>query len=258
MISTLITYHFLPRRASNNTTANLIFVSAILVAFIRSIIVAHQFYLVEGFVLLQLILVFFIAFTSGAWFILVDILTAFLNGFLSGDDIRQLKLEDIGLRDAKWFTVFRIPSVFGRSYLCNGRFRKRYSDFLTLATACLNLWFWISGHGVLKHVEQECHTYVFVIAPIRYTPQIRALFISIAAVYLTYRACLFLKFVLRCYDYVKDSTSFFSILKDDFGVVDQTDTMSPEDFLALYVQRHRGTLRSDFLYQSTDMMQYEG
>ena len=181
--STMITNHFVPTSARSNLTANLIFVSALVIAMIRSINFPQQFYFVEGFVLLQLILAFFLGVTSGVWFAFVDGFTSFLDGRITAQTLAAMK----NVTDLEAQVILsRALSKLGRTYADLPPLQVNYREALISMTAALNLWFWISGSQTLQHAGADCRTYIFFFAPVSLSSALRSLFIAIAAVYLAF------------------------------------------------------------------------
>lgn len=183
IISTLVTNHFVPKSASSNLTANLIFVSALAIALIRSLTLSKEFYFVEGFILLQLILAFFLGVTSGIWFALMDAFTSFLDGKITTQTLTAMQ----AATDVEAQVIFsRSLSKLGRAYTDLPPLQVNYREVLISMTATINLWFWISGPTTLQHATMGCHSYIFFFAPLPLTSASRSLFIVIATIYLAY------------------------------------------------------------------------
>lgn len=191
VFSTLITNHFLPGELSSTWTANIIFVSALLLAMIKSISQASDFFVVEGFILLQLILLFFLTVisNSGTFFIFMDTFCAFLDGTLNADTYRALKevgdsSEQVGV------IMIQHLSKLSQAYSDISPLASTICLVLTLMASGLNLWYWISGTQALRREDVSCSTDVFLFAPVDATGSARYFFIVIGSLYAAYQLLL--------------------------------------------------------------------
>lgn len=193
VFSTLITNHFLPGELSSTWTANIIFVSALLLAMIKSISQSSEFFVVEGFILLQLILLFFLAVisVSGAFFTLMDAFCAFLDGTLNADTYRAMMESGYSSKQFN-IVVTQQLSKLSQAYSDISPLASTISLALTLVASGLNLWYWISGTQVLKREAVGCSTDVFLFAPVDATGSARFFFIVVGSFYATYQALLLL------------------------------------------------------------------
>ncbi|KAL2428462.1 hypothetical protein ABEF91_008638 [Exophiala dermatitidis] len=183
VISTLITNHFLPKELNSTWTANLIFVSALILALVKSISQSNGFFAAEGFVLLQLILLFFLAVisASGGVFVLVDLFCSFLDGSLDAETYKMLK--QISDPNEKILLPTQKLSKLGRAYSDGSPLRYTARLMLALATSSLNLWYWISGAQILQHDTAGCSTKVFLFGRVGVTGPVRTFFIVMGTFY---------------------------------------------------------------------------
>jgi hypothetical protein len=194
VISTLITNHCLPHELSSTWIANIIFVSALILALIKSIIgQSSDFFVVEGFVLLQLILLFFFAVisASGRQFVLVDFFCAFLDGNLNPETYQALKVATES-KSERMILAGQLLSKLGRAYSDGSPLRYTVRLVLACTASGLNLWYWISGTQSLKHVGLECSTDVFLFARVGVTGPVRHFFIVVGTFYAAYHLAILL------------------------------------------------------------------
>lgn len=181
VMSTIITDHCLPAEAANTAAANLIFVSALIAALIRSISDLSKFAVVEGFVMLQLILVFFLALSGGTRFMITE---AIADGLGAGilRVVRNQTLQEMNaeleLKDDEFFGIYL--SRYGRAYFNTSPLRQTIRKTLAVAAFTLNLWFWISGVHQLRREAASCPTYIFVFSRNTVDEPVRSMFIVIA------------------------------------------------------------------------------
>ena len=185
ILSTLISNHLVPDDIGGNATGNLIFVSALLLAFIKSITDNPDLLIAEAFVILQLILVFFLAVTPrGLCFFLTEWLIGIADGSITRETRR--KLDELEGHEVSAL-IFRTASKLGEAFTDISPLRRTTRWLLVIATAGLNLWFWTSGVSRFEHsTPPGCSTYVFLFARVGIKPPSRAVFILGASLYLFY------------------------------------------------------------------------
>lgn len=188
LLSTLITGHFLPSDVAGTSTANLIFLCALILAVVRSIAANTEFIAVECFVILQLILTFFFASTAGLFFVLAEWGTAFLDGHIPVLVLKRLASKET--RDG--IQLSRYLSKLGQAYTDQTPLRASVQKSLGLAASIINFWFWVAGVRALRHDAEGCRTYVFFFTPVVVTTPIRAVFILLSSLYLSRHSLTFL------------------------------------------------------------------
>lgn len=224
LLSTLITNHFLPAAMAGNSTANLIFLWALLLAVARSASQTTTFFAVEAFVILQLILMFFFAGTTGLPFVAAEFATAFLDGHIPVAVLRRLaEQESLG-----GLHLSRYLSQLGQAYTDTTPLRASFQRVLAVAASALNFWFWVAGVRGLKRAPPGCPTYVFLFAPVEVAEPVRAVFILLSSVYLAHHGVVFLFNILP-------SGSWREWIRETFDPRSKSERGSPEDDANEYV-----------------------
>ena len=208
ILSTLVTKHFVPTDAAGNSTANLIFLSALLLALLRSILQSTEFFAVECFVILQLVLMFFFVSTQGMIFVLAEAGAALLDGHFPPAVVRRIPKGAVG--------GSRYLSELGQAYLDHVPLRSTFHRLLSLAAAVLKFWFWVSGIRELRQVADGCRTYVFLFSPVTVGRPTRAVFLLLSGVYLVYQSLRFLIGVVPWYETPWYKTSWGDWFEDTF------------------------------------------
>jgi hypothetical protein len=192
LLSTLVTNHFLPDDVSGTYTSNLIFLCALILAIIRSIADGSGFQVVECYVILQLLLVFFLMSTGGILYGLADSFAAYADGIIKRSEkpkaTRQNTEEDEGseepVEESNKSTNYL--SRLGRAHMNVAPLQATSQRVLHLAVALLNGWFWLRGVHQLGHSPPGCNTYFFLFGPVRSSHPIRVFFAILAMIYLTW------------------------------------------------------------------------
>lgn len=190
VLSTLISIHCVPSDISGNATSNLIFISALILAFVQQISNGSNLLIAEAFVIMQLILVFFLTVTpNGIYLLCTEWIVAFLNGSILKETLKDVAASaEVG----KSLLYFRSVSKLGSAFHRISPLKRSVRQGLILVTASLNLWFWVAGIPDMEnHTRTGCPTFVFFFAPVILTSTIRAVFVAGASIYLVYHSWIY-------------------------------------------------------------------
>jgi hypothetical protein len=172
LISTLLANHFLPDALREAWDANTIFLVSIFIAVIKSSVNVDGLASPEAFVMLQMLFAFLVAVyhigASFKWFCF-EVLSAILNGVMeSGLD---------------WSEV---ESELGQAQRNVSQLGTTMRQFLALAIASYNVWFWFPGSGFLDSV-QHCNSSMFLFARVDLHGNARIFFQVLGVLYLLFQ-----------------------------------------------------------------------
>jgi len=172
LISTLLANHFLPDALREAWDANTIFLVSIFIAVIKSSVNVNNLAAPEAFVMLQMLFAYLVAVyhigASFKWFCF-EILSAILNGMMEPD--------------LDWSDVV---SELGQAQSDVSQLGTTMRQFLALAIASYNVWFWFPGSGFLDSV-QHCNSSMFLFAQVDLHGNARIFFQVLGVLYLLFQ-----------------------------------------------------------------------
>ena len=174
LLSTLLANHFLPEALREAWDANSIFLISIFVAVLKSTVIVNNLTAPEAFVMLQMLFAVLIAVyhigQSSKW-VLFEVCTFFLQGAV-----------EPGLGWAE------MVSELGQAQSDVSQLGTTMRQFLALAIASYNVWFWFPGNEFLN-IDRHCPSSMFLFARVDLHGNAKIFFQVLAVLYLIYQGC---------------------------------------------------------------------